>query len=161
MNRSITSGIRPVIALLDRFFRRPETLELLQKTSKPLVSNVSETSPYAVVPLPLETFGDSLPDQVGSIRVAAFYPNASTRIERHPNSTQFLFSLEGFGETQVLRNGKWESDTYGTSVEQVSLEASWHLVEQNVWHRSMGQGSIPWVLVAIHTATLVVDEYEK
>ncbi|NAS29992.1 hypothetical protein GTQ40_03315 [Flavobacteriaceae bacterium R38] len=158
-NNSITSKIRPVVVELDNFFSNPSIFKKLTTISKELLPEISAEQPYAVRDVSTREFGENLPGEVGSIRVAVFFPNEETKIERHPNSTQFLFSIDGSGETRVLRDQKWEKDVYGENYE-ASLDSRWHYVEKNAWHQSVAVGNKPWTLVAIHTATDVQDEYQ-
>ncbi len=159
-NNALTYEIRARVQELDIFCKQPEVFRLLTKVKQNLISKISKVQPYSFETIDMLKFSTVIPNQVGSIRVAAFLPNAITKIERHPNSIQYLYSLQGYGKTKVWRNGQWETDFYGTNTKNQSLEGHWHFVAKNSWHQSLASGNIPWVLVAIHTASNVIDEYQ-
>jgi len=159
-NNAITYEIRARVQKLDIFCKQPEVFRVLTKVKQNVISKISKDQPYSFETIDTPRFNTIIPDQIGSVRVAAFLPNAITKIERHPNSIQYLFSMQGYGKTKVWRNGQWETDFYGANTKNLSLEKYWHFVGKNTWHQSIASGNIPWVLVAIHTALDVIDEYQ-
>jgi hypothetical protein len=80
-------------------------------------------------------------------------------IERHANSTQYLFVLDGLVETHVQTADGWRVDRYGQGDAAV-LENRWHVVPQGVWHKSVAPGGRNWGVVAFHSAREVSDEYQ-
>lgn len=156
-NISITPDIKKLDAFFNSKMQRDKLLEIANK----LLPKISEKEPYAVQNIKLSELGENLPDLVGSLRVAVFFPNIETKVERHPNSDQFLFSLSGSGETRVYRNKKWKRDCYGDIITPASIKSRWHFVEKNIWHQSVATGETPWILAAIHTAKEVMDEYQE
>ncbi|WP_394747821.1 hypothetical protein [Spongiimicrobium salis] len=160
MNRSLSEEIRPTIAELQAYFDQTDIRNALEASGFPLLKQVSKAEPYAVATMSLEKLPKGMPPMIGSIRIAAFFPEAQTKVERHPNSRQFLWSLSGQGVTRVRRNSVWEEDIYGDAIENDILASTWHFVEANSWHQSIARGSTPWLLVAIHTAREVKDEYQ-
>jgi len=158
-NSSITVAKRPTIIALNSYIQQREVYTLLSEKAKFLYPKISKHSPYAVENVAVEALGNSIPKEIATVRVAVFYPNQETRIERHPNSDQYLFSLSGTGETRVLFNQNWISDVYGDHTDNSELEKNWHFVARNVWHQSVGRGNRPWALVALHSAKEVEDQY--
>jgi len=159
MNRSITAEVRPILQELEAYFSQAAVLQLLKERGAPLFGQISVAQPYAVTDIPLIALPKEIPEIIGSIRIAAFFPNVQTKIERHPNSQQLLWSLAGQGITKVFRNDVWEQDSYGKGIENTQEASTWHFVAKNTWHQSIGTGTTPWLLVAIHTANDVMDEY--
>ena len=159
MNRSITAEVRPIIQELEAYFNQATVLQFLKERGVPLFDQISASRPYAVTDIPLTALPKETPEIMGCIRIAVFFPNIQTKIERHPNSQQFLWSFEGQGITKVFRNDIWAEDSYGEGIENTLEASTWHFVAKNTWHQSIGTGTAPWVLVAIHTANEVMDEY--
>ncbi len=159
-NASITPEIRSTIENLEQFFSQPTVLEQLTKTANILLPQISVENPYAFKNIAINILDKNIPEVVGSIRIAVFFPGAKTKIERHPNSKQYLLSILGSGITRVLRDQVWEDDSYGDTLRNSLLETKWHFVEQNIWHQSIALENKPWLLAAIHTATDVEDQYQ-
>jgi mannose-6-phosphate isomerase-like protein (cupin superfamily) len=82
-----------------------------------------------------------------------------TSVERHHNSTQYLFALGGALETHVGAGDGWRVDRYGEGDADV-LENRWHVVPPNVWHKSTAPGAQFWSVAAFHSARYVSDEYQ-
>ena len=95
---------------------------------------------------------------IGTLRVAVSRAGVDTAVERHPNSTQYLFVLDGPVETHVETAQGWRVDRYGEGG-AAALEDRWHLVPQAVWHKSNAPGPGDCTVVALHTAREVADEY--
>ncbi len=85
------------------------------------------------------------------------------RNERHANSEQYLFVLDGPVHTYVQNDGEWRIDRYGFEVGDRAdgpLENRWHVVPRGVWHRSVAPGNGLWGVVAFHSAADVSDEFD-
>jgi quercetin dioxygenase-like cupin family protein len=103
--------------------------------------------------------GGTAPAAIGSIRVAVTRGAEGAGVERHANSTQYLFALDGPVETHVLTEDGWRADRYGQG-DPALLEARWHVVPPGVWHESVAPGRREWSVVAFHSAKDASDEYQ-
>ena len=160
-NNSIEPEMHTILVSFDNFITSLEVDKKINEISKKLLPQISPEKPYAVADLCAADLQMAFPKGVGSIRIAVFYPGCETGVERHPNSTQFLYSVRGTGETRVLRNEKWEIDSYGKISNDNLLEERWHVVEKGIWHHSVATGKEPWILAALHSAKNVQDEYQE
>lgn len=157
-NRSIPRALRPTLQTYRAFIWAPNTARVVEATAENLISGISPDAPYAFATLDLGSLDPKPPPGVGTIRIAVFYPDGETRVERHPNSLQVLYSVRGKGETRVEHDGVWQTDTFGGDIDE-RLEDRWHVVEPGQWHQSIARGNEPWVLVTFHSARDVEDEY--
>ena len=111
-------------------------------------------------PIPLEIFGQGLPQEIRSGWVFVLRAGADTGAERHPNSHQRMMTLHGTGDMRV-RGLHDESSTGATSspwksnvlVSEASapLERRWISIPPNVWHRPVVGKDADWVVVSFHT----------
>jgi len=101
-------------------------------------------------PIPLETFGTSLPARIQSSWVFILRAGADTGVERHPNSHQRMMSLEGAGDMRTEEAGSWQSN-FLTSDPRAPLEQRWISIPPNVWHRPVVSNQADWVVVSFHT----------
>jgi len=104
--------------------------------------------------------GVAAPPAIGTIRVAINRAGLDTALERHPNSTQVLFVLDGQIETHIETADGWRVDRYGEGSAAV-LENRWHFVPQGVWHKSCAPGPGDCVLAVFHSAREVQDQYRE
>lgn len=160
-NNSIAPPFRPTVIAFDSFVARSGVRAAIDAAADELLPAISSDRPLAFTELRLDDLGVPPPEGIGTIRIAVFHPGCETGIERHPNSTQFLYSVRGTGETRVLRGDRWETDCYGEISDAALLEERWHVVEKGVWHHSVARGTEPWILAALHTAGRVEDEYQR
>ena len=86
MNCSSTKEALPIIQELDAYCSQAAVCELLKERGTTLFEKIAATQPYAVVDIPLTSLPAGIPKTLGSMRIAAFFPNVQTKIERHPNS---------------------------------------------------------------------------
>ncbi len=159
-NRSITPEERSVVAELDSFATRPDVLAALRRAQAEAVQKLRldpGLAPTFVTLDPAE-LGRAAPAAVGSIRVAVTRSGDGAGVERHPNSTQYLFALDGPVETHVETEERWRVDRYGRGA-SAALEDRWHVVPPGVWHKSAAPGRRDWSVVAFHSAREVSDEY--
>ena len=156
-NQSISPVYRQFVEELAAFARRPDVHDLLVEVQHQAIAKLEgeRVLPASVESLDLGQVND-LPTSLGSIRVAVIRGGFDGGVERHPNSTQVLLSLEGTGETHVKTDTGWRVDRYGQGVQ---LEDRWHVVPEGVWHKSAAPDLANWTVVAFHTAPVVQDEY--
>jgi hypothetical protein len=176
---------RATLETLDKILRSPEVraqikpivervhADLGQKDdvviqSSPKVTPKGFTSRQARLmtwePIPLVTFGDTLPHGIHSSWVFVLREGADTGAERHPNSHQRMMSWEGTGDMRVedeeqrseVRDQtsnvaiQWQSNLL-VSDANASLERRWISIPQNVWHRPVVPKGADWVVVSFHT----------
>ena len=159
-NRSITPDRRSVVEALDRFATRPEVLAALRRALADAVEKLRQHPkiPATFIALGASALGVAAPAAVGTIRVAVTREGDGAGVERHPNSTQYLFALNGPVETHVETADGWRVDRYGRG-DPGTLEDRWHVVPPGVWHKSAAPGRRNWGVVAFHSALDVADEY--
>lgn len=159
-NQSIAPAARPVVEELNRFVTRPDVMRLLQQTAadarEKLRRNPAMTEAFAT--LDFSNLAGPVPAAIGSARLVVTRGAGGASIERHGNSTQYLFALDGAMETHVNATGGWRVDRYGEGDPTV-LENRWHIVPPGVWHKSTAPGAQDWGVVAFHSARKVSDEY--
>ncbi len=159
-NRSITPDARSVVEELDRFATRPDVLAALRRAQAAAVQQLQRDPGIAAACIALEpsSLGCAAPAAVGSIRVVVTRDAGGDAIERHANSTQYLFALDSPVETHVQTADGWRVDRYGPGDAAV-LEDRWHVVPPGVWHKSVAPGARNWGVVAFHSAREVSDEH--
>jgi hypothetical protein len=160
-NQSITPDARPVVAELNRFVTRPDVLATLRQAKADAEKQLMRNRDLSVAFVALDPlqFGSTSPDVIGSIRVVVARDGGGDSIERHSNSTQYLFALDGPVETHVHITDGWRVDRYGQRG-SADLEDRWHVVPLGTWHRSVSPGARSWAVVAFHSAREVIDEYQ-
>jgi mannose-6-phosphate isomerase-like protein (cupin superfamily) len=161
-NQSITPDTRPVVAELNRFATRPEVLAALRRAKADAEKQLQRDPDLSTTFVALDPlqFGSATPDAIGSIRVVVTRDGGGDSLERHSNSTQYLFVLDGPVETHVESTDGWRVDRYGYGG-ATDLEDQWHVVPPGVWHKSVAPGARNWAIVAFHSARQVSDEYRQ
>ena len=159
-NPSISAEVRPVVEALSRFTARPDVLAALQNARDAAEKQLRQTPGLAAAFVALDParLGWASPETIGSIRVSVTREPAGSAVERHANSAQYLFVLDGPVETHVETAGGWRVDRYGLGG-SVALEDRWHVVPEGVWHKTAAPGLTHWGIVAFHSASQVSDEY--
>ncbi len=159
-NQSITPQVRFVIEELNRFATRPDVLAALRQAQAEAVDKLQHHPGLGAAFVGLDTLklGFAPPAAIGSIRVMVTREAGGEGIERHANSTQYLFALDDPIETHVQTADGWRVDRYGQGDAAV-LEHRWHVVPPGVWHKSVAPGARNWGVVAFHSARDVSDEY--
>lgn len=104
----------------------------------------------ASVVLPLELFGSSLPSELRSCRLSVMRGGTAYHIERHPNATQYVLSIDGKGSIRVKSADEWVVSSL-SSDPTASLLERWHTVAANTWHQPTPSEN-DWTVVAFHTA---------
>ena len=160
-NRSITPAARGVVEHLDQFVARPDVRAGLLRTKAEAEKKLRENPALATaaIAFDLSRLGWSRSDVVGSGRVVVTREGGGEGIERHANSTQYLFVLDGPIETHLQTTDGWHVDRYGYG-DGAQLEDRWHVVAPGVWHKSVAPGARNWGVVAFHSARDVSDEYQ-
>jgi hypothetical protein len=160
-NQSITPDARRVVEELNRFVTRPDVLAALRQAKaegeKKLLRDPDLAT--AFVAFDPAQLGWKASDVIGSARVFVARDGRGDDVERHSNSTQYLFALYGPVETHVQTKDGWRVDRYGQG-DSAELEDRWHVVPPATWHRSVGPGGRNWGVVAFHSAREVSDEYQ-
>ena len=101
-------------------------------------------------PVPLRIFPTTLPPEIRSAWVFVLRAGADTGAERHPNSHQRMMSLEGSGDLQTGKPGKWHSNVL-VSDPDAALERRWISIPTSVWHRPVINAAANWAVVSFHT----------
>lgn len=160
-NQSIAPEDRWVIEELDRFAAQPEVSRALEQAAADahamLRRNPNTTEAFA--PLDLSSFACPVPAAVGSARVVVTRGRGGARLERHANSTQYLFAIDGQVETRVQTADGWRVDRFGQG-DPAELENRWHVVPPGRWHQSSAPQARTWGIAAFHSAREVSDEYQ-
>ena len=158
MNESITSDVLTPIEELRKFVELPAVGDAVAAAHAAGTKQLRDdsASDAAVVPLAESKLKVKFPSFIGTVRVAVIRAGADSGVERHNNSSQYLYSYTGIGETHVRTQKDWRTDQYG---EGSDLKSRWHFVAPNTWHKSVAAPSNNWTLVAFHTARNVNDEF--
>jgi diacylglycerol kinase (ATP) len=101
-------------------------------------------------PIPLEIFGENLPEGIKSSWVFVLRAGTNTGPERHPNSHQRMMSFEGGGDMQTGELDVWRSNTL-TSDPGATLEQRWVSIPVSVWHQPVVPNDSDWAVVSFHT----------
>jgi hypothetical protein len=150
MGRAVADLIR-ADAVRSRFAEAAEEMKAI------LVADPSKLA--ASIVLPRELFGLYLPSELQSCRLSVMRGGAACHVERHPNATQYLLSVEGIGTIRVKSDDGWVVCRL-SSGPSVPLLERWHMVPTNTWHQPT-PGENDWTVVAFHTAPAgeLKDEY--
>ncbi len=130
-NGSVRSGLKP----------------FAQKVRAKLVRD-----PGAVLawePVPLELYGEKLPEGIRSSWVFVVRAGAATGPERHPNSHQRMMSLEGSGDLSMFDNDGWQSN-FLVDDSNGPIERRWVSIPANTWHQAV-VGEKDWLVISFHT----------
>jgi hypothetical protein len=112
--------------------------------------------------IPLEIFGQGLPEEIQSGWIFVLRAGADTGAERHPNSHQRMMTLQGSGdmkteskkgELRIKKDEKgidWQSNVL-VSEPSAPLERRWISIPPNVWHRPVVGPDVDWVVISFHT----------
>ena len=161
-NLSITPESRPQLEALNDWITQAGPLAALRAAQAEAAARMAREPNLksTFVTLMPEDFSLPPPAGIGNLRVAISRGGVQTLVERHPNSVQILFVLDGPVETHVETDGRWRIDHYGEGSVSV-LENRWHVVPAGVWHKSDSPGPGDSVVVALHSAREVQDEFRK
>jgi hypothetical protein len=129
--RSAAAMIEPIITVVDRKLKERPDEVLAWET------------------IPLEYYGDRLPESIRSSWVFVLRANIETGAERHPNSHQRMMSFRGGGDFQTQPEQTWVSH-HLSSDPAAPLERRWISIPRNVWHQGV-VGPEDWAVVSFHT----------
>jgi hypothetical protein len=114
-------------------------------------------APLAWEPMPLATYGGTLPNMICSSWVFILRAQTRTGAERHPNSHQRMMSYRGSGDLQIWTDesvpsneGKGWCSNPLVSDPEARIESRWVSIPPNIWHQAV----VPeenWVVVSFHT----------
>lgn len=102
-------------------------------------------------PVPLDKYGENLPNMIQSSWVFIVRAQAESGAERHPNSHQYMMSYRGSGDLQVMTDGKWDSNLL-VSDPGKRIESRWVSIPPYTWHQAVAAKK-NWVVVSFHTAS--------
>ncbi len=109
-------------------------------------------------PIPLDLYGQQLPDSVKSSWIFMLRKNSVTGAERHPNSIQRMMSYKGSGDFQTMPGPEWISHFLVSDGDE-DIERRWISIPKNVWHQGVvGEGN--WTVLSFHTceASELIEE---
>ncbi len=101
-------------------------------------------------PVPLDTYGENLPNSIRSSWVFIVRAHAESGAERHPNSHQYMMSYRGSGDLQVMTGEKWDSNLLVSDLGK-ERESRWVSIPPYTWHQAVAPKE-NWVVVSFHTA---------
>lgn len=159
-NPSLTGDAMPFVMRMNAWVQQAPVMAALRAAQFEAAAKLAREPGLRSTFVTLDPAGcGCLPvEGIGTLRVAVSRAGADTAVERHPNSTQYLYVLDGPVETHVETAAGWRVDRYGEG-ETAALEDRWHLVPQAVWHKSNAPGPGDCTVVALHSAREVADEY--
>ncbi len=141
-----------ILKLLEAALRQPRAKPVIEAIASRVQQKLAD-DPEATLawePVPLETYGGGLPEEIRSSWVFVLRAGMTSGAERHPNSHQRMMSYRSAGDLQTWENGAFRSNSL-VSNPAVPLEQRWVSIPINVWHKPvMGAGD--WVVVSFHTA---------
>ena len=150
-NQSITPDTRPVVAELNRFATRPEVLAALRRAKADAEKQLQRDPDLSTTFVALDPlqFGSATPDAIGSIRVVVTRDGGGDSLERHSNSTQYLFVLDGPVETHVESTDGWRVDRYGyggaTDRRPMARRSAGRLAQvRGAWRTELGDRRVPF-----------------
>ena len=145
------------IAALEAWLSRPNVKAIVDGTTTELLRLFAQTPERASMAMPIPQAPD-LPEVAKSFRLFALRPKANYPFERHPNSHQWVRSLQGQG-TIELKQTSGDSLFHRLSASEQLLKR-WSSVSGNTWHRPQAAGEEVWLVATFHSAANVMDEYE-
>ncbi len=141
-----------ILQSLDEIVRR-ESVRAVIDSLVPRVEQKLEKDSEALLawePVPLDTYGEGLPDMIRSSWVFIVRAQAESGAERHPNSHQYMMSYKGSGDLQVMTDKKWDSNLLVSDPEE-GIESRWVSIPPYTWHQAVSSKE-NWVVVSFHTA---------
>lgn len=146
-----SSDEQRTLKLLEAALRRPGAKPVIEAIASRVQQKLAGDSEATLAwePVPLETYGGGLPEEIRSSWVFVLRASTTSGAERHPNSHQRMMSYRGAGDLQTWENGAFGSNRLSDGA--APLEQRWVSIPVNVWHKPvMGAGD--WVVVSFHTA---------
>lgn len=136
-----------LMAGLARLVHRPGTRQFLDRVVFTLRAKL-QADPAAkstCAPLPLELYGKELPSDIRSSWVFVLREGHRHPAERHPNSIQRMFALDGAGAMEV-----WSADGWRHCPLEPGADAPGLSIAALQWHRPVLLEA-PWGVVSFHT----------
>ena len=161
-NRSLTADAVPFVERMNAWVQQAPVIAALRAAQSEAAAKLAREPGLRSIFVSLDPAGCGCPpiEGIGTLRVAVSRAGVDTAVERHPNSTQYLYVLDGPVETHVETAAGWRVDRYGEGGTP-GLEDRWHLVPQAVWHKSNAPGPGDCTVVALHSAREVADEFQS
>ncbi len=159
-NQSLTADAMPFVLRMNAWVQQAPVITALRAAQSEAAAKLAREPGLRSTFITLDPAGCGCApvEGIGTLRVAVSRAGVDTAVERHPNSTQYLYVLDGPVETHVETAAGWRVDRYGEG-RTPALEDRWHLVPQAVWHKSNAPGPGDCTVVALHTAREVTDDY--
>jgi hypothetical protein len=140
----------PMLSALNEFVRSRLVANVIGETLERVIQQLdssTELMEWEVVPLDL--FGDALPENIRSCWIFVLRAGVATTAERHPNSHQRSCSLIGKGTFELREGADWREHPL-VSTEAASVEQRWVSIPPSTWHR-LSVGSEAWGMLSFHT----------
>jgi hypothetical protein len=99
--------------------------------------------------VPMDTYGEGLPDMIRSSWVFIIRALTNSGAERHPNSHQYMMSYRGSGDLQVMIGERWNSNLL-VSDSGIEINNKWISIPPNNWHQVVTSKE-KWIVVSFHT----------
>jgi len=118
------------------------------------------TKPAGTVQISLDHFGPEIPPELRSCRLSVMRSGIPYYVERHPNATQYVYSLEHSGSIGVYDGTSWQVDEL-SSDPSLPLKSRWHSVPANTWHQPV-PGKEHWTVLGFHSVPVaeLIDDFE-
>jgi hypothetical protein len=149
--RKFPSSEQKTLLILDEIVRQKSVRAVIDSII-PRVERKFETDSESLLawePVPLDIYGEGLPDKIRSSWVFIVCALTNSGAERHPNSHQYMMSYRGSGDLQVMIGERWDSNPL-ISDSGVEIENKWISIPPNTWHRVVTSKE-NWVVVSFHT----------
>jgi hypothetical protein len=120
----------------------------------------SDSSKLAgTVLLALDGLSMELPSELKSCRLSVMRGGAAYHVERHPNATQYVYSLRNCGTISVFDGTTWTTSELNDDL-AAPLARRWHAVPENTWHQPI-PGEKDWTVLGFHTilSSVLIDDY--
>ena len=132
--------------------------QAIEEARKILLSDPERLA--GTVPIDLSMLSLDVSREVRSCRLSVMRGGSACKVERHPNGTQFVYSLEESGTISIFDGATWTT-TNLVSDASAPLAARWHVVPANTWHQPVPAAK-DWAVLAFHTAPAheLIDDYD-
>ena len=142
-----------LLKTLDALFRcesiRSRIDAIVERVAHNLAGNREASMAWESIPL--ELYGDALPDVIRSSWVFILRAGRATGAERHPNSVQRMVSYRGAGDLQTSDDMHMWTSYAMVSDRDVSFEQRWLSIPINTWHQAVVTANEDWVVVSFHS----------
>lgn len=153
MSQSFTPQDERILETLDRALWTPTVTPIIQaiadRVEQKLAMDAAAT--LAWEPVPLETYGEGLPEMILSSWVFVLRKGMTSGAERHPNSHQRVTAFHGKADFQLWEDGAWRSHILIDDPSR-PLRERWVSIPVGGWHKPV-MGEEDWTVVSFHTAT--------